>query len=88
MLEFAEYWMVFLYPLKVRIVLFALEVDIVPSDVCCAQCCGDTSTIVRSGMWTEFGTFMVCVIPLSSSILNFNVPLPLIFKPAEIHLHY
>ena len=32
---------------KFRMVLLAPEVDSVPSDVCCAQCCGDTRTIGR-----------------------------------------
>ena len=38
-------------------------------------------------MVTELGTVIVRVIPLSLSILNFNVPLPSIFKPAVIPLH-
>ena len=42
--------MVFLYPRKVRMVLLETEIDLVPSDVCCDQCYGDTMTIGRSGI--------------------------------------
>ena len=47
-LDSVEYGMVFLYPQKVRMVLLAQDVDSVPLDVCCAQCCGETRTIGRS----------------------------------------
>ena len=49
-LDCAEYGMVFLYPRKVRMTFLALEVDLVPSDICCAQYCGDTRTMCRYGM--------------------------------------
>ena len=42
--------MVLLYPWRVRMVLLAPEVDSVPLDVCCDQCCVDTRTMVRSGI--------------------------------------
>ena len=49
-LDCVDYGIFFLYPQKVKMALLAPEVDSVPSDVCCDQCCGETMTIVRSGM--------------------------------------
>ena len=40
----------FMYPQKVRMLFFPPNVDPVLSDILCAQCCGDTRTIGKSGV--------------------------------------
>ena len=49
-LDCVKYGIVLLYHRKFRIELLAPDVDSIPSDVCCAQCCGDTRTIGRPGL--------------------------------------
>ena len=78
---------VFAYPLKQVMVDVVPVVSVTPSPVFCDQCCGAMRTMGRSGMCTEFGIEISCVLPSLLSMRKLNVPRPTILKPLAMPLH-